>query len=113
MRARFYFGTRGPGAKRAISRVAPAETAETINSVMNPRIQDRAKAPLIMSKNSLSGLALIGVGTMLTSMIVAGFVLGYGVDKWLDSRPVFMLLFGALGAVGGFLKVYKLLSRGI
>ncbi|HFQ91584.1 MAG TPA: AtpZ/AtpI family protein [Chromatiales bacterium] len=66
-----------------------------------------------MSKNSFSGLALIGVGTMLTSMIVAGFVLGYGVDKWLDSRPVFMLLFGALGAVGGFLKVYKLLSRGI
>jgi len=66
-----------------------------------------------MGKPSYSGLALIGVGTILTSTIIAGFLLGYGVDKWLDSLPVFMLLFGALGVVGGFLKVYKLLSRGI
>jgi F0F1-type ATP synthase assembly protein I len=44
-------------------------------------------------------------------MILAGFVLGYLVDKWLDSAPLFMLVFAGLGAVGGFLKVYKLLSR--
>ena len=56
-------------------------------------------------------MVLIGVGTMLTSMIVAGFILGYGVDRWLDSRPIFMILFGDLGLVGGILKVYKLLSR--
>jgi len=48
---------------------------------------------------------------MLTSMIVAGFLLGYLTDLWLDSLPIFMLLFGGLGLVGGFLKVYKLLSR--
>lgn len=58
-----------------------------------------------------AGLVLVGVGSMLTSMIVAGFLLGYGVDNWLDSRPLFMLLFGGLGFVGGFLKVYRLLSR--
>ena len=58
-----------------------------------------------------AGLVLIGVGTILTSMILAGFVLGYLVDKWLDSQPMFMLVFAGLGAVGGFLKVYKLLSR--
>lgn len=58
-----------------------------------------------------SGWVLIGVGTMLTSMIGAGFLLGYGVDRWLDSQPIFMVLFGALGLVGGILKVYKLLSR--
>jgi len=56
-------------------------------------------------------MVLIGVGTILTSMILAGFVLGYLVDKWLDSQPMFMLVFAGLGAVGGFLKVYKLLSR--
>jgi len=57
------------------------------------------------------GLLLLGVGTMLTSMIVAGFLLGYLTDRWLDSQPLFMLLFGGLGFVGGFLKVYRLLSR--
>lgn len=58
-----------------------------------------------------TGLLLIGVGTMLTSMIVAGFLLGYAVDTWADTRPIFMLLFGALGLIGGFLKVLKLLLR--
>jgi len=57
------------------------------------------------------GILLIGAGTMLTSMIASGFLLGYLTDRWLDSQPIFMLLFGGLGFVGGFLKVYKLLSR--
>jgi ATP synthase protein I len=64
-----------------------------------------------MSESKGSGLLLIGAGTMMTSMIVAGFLLGYGVDWWLDSQPIFMILFGGLGLVGGILKVYKLLSR--
>lgn len=64
-----------------------------------------------MSKSKGSGWVLIGVGTMLTSIIIAGFLLGYGVDTWLDSQPIFMILFGGLGLVGGILKVYKLLSR--
>jgi len=56
-------------------------------------------------------LVLVSVGTVLTSMVVAGFLLGYAADKWLDSQPVFMLSFGVLGFVGGLLKVYRLLSR--
>jgi len=64
-----------------------------------------------MGESKGSGLVLIGVGTILSSMIVAGFLLGYGVDRWLDSQPIFMILFGGLGLGGGILKVYKLLSR--
>lgn len=56
------------------------------------------------------GLLLISVGTMLTSMVVSGFLLGYGLDVWLDTRPIFMLVLGVLGFVGGILKVYRLLS---
>jgi ATP synthase protein I len=56
------------------------------------------------------GLLLISVGTMLTSMVVSGFLLGYGLDVWLDTRPIFMLLLGALGFIGGILKVYRLLT---
>lgn len=64
-----------------------------------------------MNEQKGPGLLLLGVGTMLTSIIVAGFLLGYLTDRWLDSQPLFMLLFGGLGFVGGFLKVYRLLSR--
>lgn len=56
------------------------------------------------------GLLLISVGTMLSSMMISGFLLGYWVDSWWDTRPIFMLVLGAMGVVGGFLKVYKLLS---
>jgi ATP synthase protein I len=62
-----------------------------------------------MKKRKNRSLLLVGVGSMLTSMVVAGFLLGYAVDAWLETKPIFMLVFGALGLVGGFLKVYKLL----
>jgi ATP synthase protein I len=62
-----------------------------------------------MKKRKNRSLLLVGVGSMLTSMAVAGFLLGYAVDAWLETKPIFMLVFGALGLVGGFLKVYKLL----
>lgn len=54
---------------------------------------------------------LIGVGTMLTSMIASGFLLGYATDWWLGTQPLFMLGLGVLGFIGGILKVYKLLSH--
>jgi ATP synthase protein I len=62
-----------------------------------------------MEKRKNRSLLLVGVGSMLTSMVVTGFLLGYAVDAWLETKPIFMLLLGVLGTVGGFLKVYKLL----
>ena len=56
------------------------------------------------------GLLLISVGSLLTSMIAAGFLLGYGTDVVLDTKPIFFLSFGLLGFIGGILKAYKILS---
>lgn len=65
-----------------------------------------------MNKPRGAGLVLIGVGTHLAAMVIAGFLLGLGVDTWLDTRPIFMLIFGCLGFVGGILKAHKLLGGG-
>ncbi len=62
------------------------------------------------SKPKGPGLLLISVGTMLSSTVIAGFLLGYWVDGWLETSPIFMVAFGGLGLVGGFLKVFKLLN---
>jgi ATP synthase protein I len=62
------------------------------------------------SKPKGPGLLLISVGTMLSSTVIAGFLLGYWVDGWLETPPIFMLIFGGVGLVGGFLKVLKLLN---
>ena len=47
---------------------------------------------------------------MLSSIVVSGFLLGYGLDVWFDTKPILMVGLGMLGFVGGILKVYKLLT---
>ena len=64
--------------------------------------------PAQVSKKS-PRLILLGVGTILTSMVLSGFLLGYWVDSWLDTKPVFMLLFAGLGFVGAAIRLCKLL----
>lgn len=64
-----------------------------------------------MTKPKVRGALLIGVGSVLTSMVVSGFLIGYFLDVWLNTQPIFMLVCGALGFVGGILKVYKLLTN--
>ena len=59
----------------------------------------------------IKNLLQVSAGTMLTSMIASGFLLGYLADRWLATRPWLMLVFGCLGIIGGFLKAYNLLSR--
>ena len=58
-----------------------------------------------------SKMILIGVGTMFASTIISGLFLGYWVDVWLETAPLFMLIFALLGLIGGTLKVYKLLIQ--
>ena len=55
-------------------------------------------------------IILIGVGTILTSMVLSGFLLGYWVDAWLDTQPILMLLFAGLGFIGAAIRICKLLS---
>lgn len=63
------------------------------------------------TENNRGNLLLIGVGTHMTSMIIAGFLLGYLVDYWLDTQPIFLLILGLMGLVGGILKAYRLMSH--
>jgi len=63
-----------------------------------------------MNKNPLSGLLMVSAGNIFASMVISGLVLGYLIDSWLDTRPIFMLSLGALGLVGGFQRVHKMLG---
>ncbi|NOX42855.1 MAG: AtpZ/AtpI family protein [Gammaproteobacteria bacterium] len=67
--------------------------------------------PKPKSKPKGTGRLLIGVGTILASTVISGFILGYLTDAWLETAPIFMLAFGGLGFIGGLLKVYKLLTN--
>ncbi|MDG4868334.1 AtpZ/AtpI family protein [Guyparkeria sp. 1SP6A2] len=59
------------------------------------------------------GLLHIGAGNMFASSIIAGLLMGYLLDVWLGTAPIFMLAVGALGFVSGMLNARKnLLATG-
>ena len=66
-------------------------------------------ASMTKQKKSLP-LLQVGVGTFVSSMTVAGFILGFATDYFLGTVPLFLLAFGFLGLLGGFLKAYRFLS---
>jgi len=62
-------------------------------------------------KKPLLNFLLMGAGSMFTSMVIAGFLLGYFLDWLFETQPIFLLVCGVLGFVGGVLKVHELLGK--
>ena len=50
-------------------------------------------------------------GIELVSALAVGVGIGFGLDKWLDTTPWFLVVFFFLGAAAGFLNVYRAASR--
>lgn len=55
------------------------------------------------------GLAL-RIGTEMVAGVVLGAAIGWGLDRWLETRPLFLILFFLLGSAAGMLNVYRTVS---
>ncbi len=57
----------------------------------------------------------MGIGMRVTSELVAnvlvGTLLGWQIDKWFDTSPIFLLIFLLLGVASGFWNVYRIAMR--
>jgi ATP synthase protein I len=51
------------------------------------------------------------VGVELIAGIVGGLLIGYGLDWWLGTRPLLIVVFFLLGAMAGMLNAYRHLRR--
>jgi F0F1-type ATP synthase assembly protein I len=51
------------------------------------------------------------LGFILPGAMLGGLALGWYLDEKLHSKPVLTLLLAAMGAVGGFLEILRLLAR--
>ncbi|MGF7159731.1 ATP synthase protein I [Rhodoligotrophos appendicifer] len=72
----------------------------------------RAKASIeqVERKRPAKGAAYsfgMRVATELGVAILVGFVFGWFLDAWLDTRPWFLLLFLPLGAAAGIMNVLR------
>lgn len=54
---------------------------------------------------------LLSAGSIFTSMLIAGFLVGYALDELFDTKPIFLLSCAVLGFIGGIQKVHKLSSK--
>jgi F0F1-type ATP synthase assembly protein I len=52
------------------------------------------------------------LGFILPAGAVAGYMIGWVLDRWLHSSPILAVVLGFIGAAGGFLEVFALLKRG-
>lgn len=53
-----------------------------------------------------TGRALRASTDLVAGVVVGGF-LGYWLDKWLDTKPLFMIVMFFLGFAAGFLNIYR------
>jgi len=51
------------------------------------------------------------VGLQIVISVLIGFGMGLWIDRWLGTKPWFMLLFILLGLVAGFLNVYRVVIQ--
>ncbi|MEP7273913.1 MAG: AtpZ/AtpI family protein [Acidobacteriota bacterium] len=65
---------------------------------------------LKLSENRKLALAL-SVGTVLSSNIVGGIVLGYFLDRWMGTAPWMIITGLILGTVSAFIGLYRIMSR--
>lgn len=49
------------------------------------------------------------IGIELFAGVAVGMFLGYHMDKWLETKPWFFLLFFFFGILGGSLNIYRLM----
>ncbi|MDH5509635.1 MAG: AtpZ/AtpI family protein [Nitrospinota bacterium] len=51
------------------------------------------------------------VGLQIVISVLIGFGMGLWIDRWLGTKPWFMLLFILLGVGAGFLNVYRVVIQ--
>ena len=64
-----------------------------------------------IAPSPVANYILIGAGSIFTSMVIAGFIVGYMLDYLFDTMPIFFLSCGVLGFIGGAQKVRLLTKR--
>ena len=50
------------------------------------------------------------VGVELVSALVVAVVIGWALDRWLGTRPIFLALFVLLGGAAGILNVWRMFA---
>ena len=68
-------------------------------------------APGPRAARSWVGGAGVQVGIELVAGVIGGALIGYALDRWLETWPIFFLVLFFLGAAAGMLNAYRYIRR--
>jgi ATP synthase protein I len=66
-----------------------------------------AKARKVARQATNQGVLGLELPFVLVGTIALGAALGYFLDRWLNTKPILMFVFGALGFVGGVREILR------
>ncbi|OIO72717.1 MAG: hypothetical protein CO186_10985 [Zetaproteobacteria bacterium CG_4_9_14_3_um_filter_49_83] len=49
------------------------------------------------------------VGTEIVASTMIGLGIGFYLDRWLETRPLFLIVFAIFGMAAGFINLYQLM----
>lgn len=91
----------------------PDHALNEIEARLHALKRDTPETTVPDSKDSASIGRLMWLAFNIVSDLIAGvicgFGIGYGLDKWLNTRPVFIAVFLILGCAAGVLNVVRFL----
>jgi len=62
--------------------------------------------------STASGMSFaLRLGADLIAGVTVGSAIGYFLDRWLNTSPIFLLIFLLLGTVAGFMNIYRASQR--
>ena len=59
------------------------------------------------NKNTTSSYLVLMIGIDMTVSVTLGMVIGYMVDKYIHTKPTFMILLVLIGFITGFRRILK------
>ncbi len=72
---------------------------------------DRPEPSSAKSAMPMSPIGLgLRVGVELVSALAVAVAIGYGLDRWLHTRPLFLAVFVPLGGAAGVMNVWRLVA---
>lgn len=51
------------------------------------------------------------LGFIIPGAVIGGVLLGWFLDDWLHTYPIFSIVGGVAGAAGGIVEIYQILTR--
>jgi len=75
----------------------------------NKPANDQSNSPAPRKANNFSNQFAMAMELpfVLVGAVLLGGLLGYFLDRWLHSKPIFLLVFGLAGFVGGLREVLR------